>query len=455
MNLAAKMRRRAEEGRPVHVGLIGAGKFGTMFLSQVRTTPGLHLMGIADLSPDRAKLALEAAGWDADAAVVRSFDEARASGGVMLTDDAEALASADIEVLIDATGSPSAGVRHALIACEHGRHIVMVNVEADVLVGPLLARKFEQAGLVYSMAYGDQPALVCEMVDWAQACGFRVTAAGKGTKYLPSYHASTPDTVWDHYGLTAEQAKAAGMNPQMFNSFLDGTKSGIEMAAIANGTGLKAPREGLRFPPASVHELATVLRPKADGGALDEAGMVEVVSSLHRDGSQVQNDLRWGVYVTFEPVDAGAPGDYARRCFREYGVSTDPAGRVAALWRPSHLIGLELGVSVASAALRGEPTGCPTGFRADVGSCAKTALKAGTTLDGEGGRTVWGRLMTAEDSLAQGALPIGLAHGVKLKRDIAEGAILSWDDVEIADSEAVRVRREMEQTFGGGAAAAA
>lgn len=448
MNLAAKLHRRAEEGRPVRVGLIGAGKFGTMFLAQARTTPGLHVLGIADLSPDRARAALTAAGWDAEAAVAATFDAARSAGGTAIVEDAEALIRAGgLDVVIDATGSPAAGIRHALLAAEHGRHIVMVNVEADVLAGPLLAKKFERAGLVYSMAYGDQPALVCEMVDWARACGFAVVAAGKGTKYLPAYHASTPDSVWDHYGLSPDEAKAAGMNPQMFNSFLDGTKSAIEMAAIANGTGLAAPKDGLAFPPASVGELATVLRPRSEGGVLDGSGMVEVVSSLNRDGSPVANDLRWGVYVTFEPRDAGPAGDYARRCFREYGVSTDPSGRVAALWRPSHLIGLELGISVASAALRGEATGAPTGFRADVGACAKTALAAGATLDGEGGRTVWGRLMPAEDSLAVGALPIGLAHGVTLKRPIAEGAMVTWDDVEIPDSEAVRVRREMEDAF--------
>jgi predicted homoserine dehydrogenase-like protein len=454
MNLAAKLRRRAEEGRPVRVGLIGAGKFGSMFLSQARVTPGLHVMGIADLSAERARAALIATGWDVDASVAGSLDDARATGRTAIVEDSEALIRAGgLDVVIDATGSPAAGIRHALLAAENGRHMVMVNVEADVLAGPYLVEKFNRAGLVYSMAYGDQPALVCEMVDWAEACGFSVVAAGKGTKYLPAYHASTPDTVWSHYGLTAEEAVRAGMNAQMFNSFLDGTKSAIEMAAIANGTGLAAPEAGLAFPPASAHELATVLRPKAEGGVLDAKGMVEVVSSLNRDGSDVANDLRWGVYVVFEPKDADFRGDYARNCFREYGVKTNPSGRYAALFRPSHLIGLELGVSVAAAALRGEPTGAPTGFRADVAACAKKALTAGETLDGEGGFTVWGRLMRAEDSLACGALPIGLAHKVRLKRDLAEGAILSWDDVAVEDSQAVRVRREMEAAAGLKAAA--
>ena len=445
MNLYRKLLARTEEGRPVRVGLIGAGKFGSMFLAQARVTPGFHLLGIADLSPDRAKAALAATGWDTGAALAPSFDDALRTGRIHLTDSAEDLIRADgLDVVIDATGSPAAGIAHALLAAENGRHIVMVNVEADVLAGPWLARKFAAAGLVYSMAYGDQPALVCEMVDWARACGFSVVAAGKGTKYLPQYNRSTPDTVWDHYGLTPEDAAKGGMNPQMFNSFLDGTKSAIEIAAISNATGLLAPRGGLAFPPAGVHDLADILKPRAAGGILEEAGMVEVVSSQERDGSDVSEDLRWGVYVTFEAKDEGPAGDYARRCFGEYQVPRDRSGRYAALWRPAHLIGLELGISVASAALRGEPTGCSTGFRSDVVAVAKKALAPGEMLDGEGGFTVWGRLARAEDSLRSHALPIGLAHKVPLKRAVAEGAVVTWDDVEIPSSPAVEARRAME-----------
>jgi predicted homoserine dehydrogenase-like protein len=319
----------------------------------------------------------------------------------------------------------------------------MVNVEADALAGPLLARRAADAGIVYSLAYGDQPALICELVDWARTAGFAVVAAGKGTKYLPQYHASTPRTVWGHYGFTDEMVARGDFNAQMFNSFLDGTKSGIEMAAVANATGLTPAPGGLAFPPCGVDDLARVLRPAAAGGALHHAGQVEVISSLERDARPVFRDLRWGVYVTF-----AAGHEYVRRCFSEYGIVSDPSGEYASMYKPSHLIGLELGVSVASVALRREPTGVADGWRADCVATAKRALSRGEVLDGEGGYTVWGKLMPAAQSAAQRALPIGLAHHVKVKRDLAEGTVVSWDDVEYdAQSQAVRVRREMERAF--------
>lgn len=444
MNLHRLMAARAAEGRPIRVGLIGAGKFGSMFLAQARHTPGLHIMGVADLAPGQAAAAMGATGWPEAQTRAPSFADALASGATHLTDDAAALIAADgLEVVIEATGHPAAGLRHARLCRAHGRHLVMVNVEADALAGPLLAREAEAAGLVYSLAYGDQPALICELVDWARACGFPVIAAGKGTKYLPEYHASTPDTVWDYYGLTPARAAAGGMNPQMFNSFLDGTKSAIEMAAVANATGLTPAPDGLGFPPCGADHLARVLRPAADGGRLHHKGQVEVISCLKRDGTPVARDLRWGVYVVFE-----APSDYAARCFAEYGLVTDGSGRFSAMYKPFHLIGLELGISVASAALRGEATGAATGFRADVAATAKRDLAAGETLDGEGGTTVWGKLLPAADSLAMGALPIGLAQGVKLVRPVALGAVLTWSDVSLdQNDETLVLRREMESAF--------
>ncbi len=444
MNLYRMLVERAVADRPIRVGLIGAGKFGAMFLSQARTTPGLHLVGIADLAPERARQNLARSGWEAER-IVRGSSEALERGGTWLTDDAEALiASGASDVVIDATGDAGAGIGLALSAIAHGVHVVMVNVEADALAGPLLARRAREAGVVYSLAYGDQPALICEMVDWARACGFAVVAAGKGTKYLPGYHASTPETVWGHYGFTAEQVATGDYNAKMFNSFLDGSKSAIEMAAVANATGLAPAPGGLTFEPCGVADLADRLKPASAGGVLEHAGQVEVISSVERDGSLVAGDLRFGVFVIFV-----APNDYTARCFGEYGMTTDASGRYSALYRPYHLIGLELAISVASVGLRGEPTGAATGFRGDVATTAKRDLGAGEVLDGEGGYTVWGRLMPAENALAAGTLPLGLANGLRLVAPVRAGEPVRWTDVEIDEADpAVRFRRELEAAFG-------
>lgn len=431
MNLYSLLQSR---GTPVRAGLIGAGKFGSMFLNQVPNTPGLRVSAIADVDPTRARTAMEHVGWGA-------ADIAE----VALLDGGEALcAHPDVDVVIDATGHPEAGIVHARAAIASGKHIVMVNVEADVLAGPLLAEEARAAGVVYSMAYGDQPALVCEMVDWARACGFPVVAAGKGTRYLPGYHQSTPDTVWGHFMLDPAQAEADELNAQMFNSFVDGTKSAIEMAAIANACDLTAPSEGLAFPPCGTADLPHVLRPHADGGMLEGKGMVEVIACDERDGRPVRDHIRQGVYVVIEGAN-----DYAKMCFQQYGVTTDSTGKYAALYRPFHLIGLELGISVLSAALRGEPTGHSREFNADVMATAKRDLAVGETLDGEGGYCVYGKIAPAQDSLARGALPIGLAHGVTLKNPVAAGEVVTWADVEIDDTRpAVQTRRAMEQRFG-------
>lgn len=444
MNLYRMLMERAERGTPIRVGLIGAGKFGTMFLAQARLTPGLHVVGIADLDVARAREACRRTHWPENQYAAPSFAAAVKAGATHLTDDALALVSADgLDVVIESTGSPPAGIRHALTAIEHGRHIVMVTVEADVLAGPLLARRAREAGIVYSLAYGDQPALICELVDWARACGFSVVCAGKGTRYHPNFHASTPDTVWHHFGWDAETVAKAGANPKMFNSFIDGTKSGIEMTAVCNATGLTPPPDGLGFPPGRAEDIAKICKPQAGGGTLPYAGTVEVVSSLYRDLTPVPGHLQMGVYVTFE-----APNDYVQRCFTEYWLLPDETGRYAGLYRPTHLIGLELGISVASVALRGEPTGAPTGWQADVVATAKRDLKAGETLDGEGGFMVWGKIMPAAISLARNGLPLGLAHNVLLKRPIVRGHIVTWDDVEMDLSDPiVATRREMEAAF--------
>jgi len=444
MNLYAKLSERAAQGKPLRVGLIGAGKFGTMYLAQVPKTPGVHLVGIADLAPSGARTNLERAGWKPERYGAASLDAALAQGTTHLSDDWEALVQhPQVEIIVECTGNPIAAVEHCLAAFHHGKHVVNVTVEADALCGPLLARRAAGAGVVYSLAYGDQPALICDLVDWARAAGFSVVAAGRGHKWLPHFAQSTPETVWGYYGLTVEDARMGGLNPKMFNSFLDGSKPAIECTAVCNATGLVAPPDGLTYPPASIDDIPSVCRPIAEGGALHQKGQVEVVSSLTRDGRALPYDIRFGVFVVFE-----GDTEYIRNCFKEYMVRTDPSGRYACLYKRWHLIGLEVGISVAAVGLRREPTGAAVCFNADVVATAKRDLQPGEILDGEGGYTVWGKLLPAQKSIALGGLPLGLAHGTKLVRPVKAGVPIAWRDVAIDEAlPALKVRREMEALF--------
>ena len=444
MSLYAQLQQRAAQRKPLRVGLIGAGKFGAMYLAQIPKTPGVHLVGIADLSPASARANLERVGWKAERFAAASLDDALARGTTHLGDDWPALVRhPGIDIVVECTGNPIAAVEHCLDAFRNRKHVVNVTVEADAFCGPLLARKAAEAGVLYSLAYGDQPALICELVDWARAAGFPVVAAGRGHKWLPHFAQSTPETVWGHYGLTPEQARIGGLNPKMFNSFLDGSKPAIESTAVCNATGLVAPPDGLTYPPASIDEIPVVCRTVAEGGVLHQKGQVEVISSLERDGTPIGYDIRFGVFVVFE-----GDTEYIRNCFKEYMVRTDPSGRYACLYKRWHLIGLEVGISVASVGLRGEATGAATCFNADVVATAKRDLKPGEVLDGEGGYTVWGKLFPAQKSLAFGGLPLGLAHDVRVTRPVAQGQSLTWADVVIDESlPALQVRREMEALF--------
>lgn len=444
MNFYPQLLARSERGEPLRVGLIGAGKFGSMYLAQVPRTPGIHLVGIADLSPANARANLDRVGWEPQRAGAATLDAALRDGTTCVADDWQALiAHPGVDIIIECTGDPIAAVDHCLAAFAHGKHIINVTVEADAFCGPLLAHKAKEAGVIYSLAYGDQPGLACELVDWARSCGFPIMAAGRGHKWLPQFRESTPETVWDYWGVTAEQARLGGMNPKMFNAFLDGSKPAIESTAIANATGLLAPDAGLTFPPASIERIPTVMRLRRDGGMLEKKGVVEVVSSLNLDGSSVGYDIRKGVWVCVE-----APTDYIQRCFKEYQVFTDPDGRCMVQYKKWHLIGLELGISVASVGLRGEPTGVARHFNADVIATAKRDLKPGEVLDGEGGYTVFGKLFPAAQSVKRRSLPLGLAHRIKVVRPVSKDQSLTWDDVEADHGiSAFKLRAEMEALF--------
>ena len=444
MSLYQKLKKRGEQNNPVRVGLIGAGKFGSMYLSQVPQTLGVSVVGVVDLSPSRARSNLLQLGWSESNISSTSLDDAIRDGSIFVSDDWEGLVKHPaIDVGVESTGSPPDAVEHILASFANGKHVVNVTVEADAFCGPLLAQRATSAGVVYSLAFGDQPALICDLVDWARTCGFPVVAAGRGHKWLPHFSESTPETVWEHYGLTPEQAQRGGLNPKMFNSFLDGSKPAIESTAVANATGLTVPSDGLLYPPGSIADIPSSTRPRNEGGVLEKKGMVEVISSLQPDGTPIDYDIRMGVWVTVE-----AEIEYIRNCFEEYNAHTDPSGKYFTLYKRWHLIGLEVGMSVASVALRQEATGVAQNWVADVVSTAKRDLHPGDTLDGEGGYTVWGKLLPASTSLKQGAVPLGLAHHVKVVRDVSKGSVVTWDDVSMDTStRAYAFRKEFEKNF--------
>ena len=437
--------RRAAKG-PVRVGLIGAGKFGSMILSQARHIEGLHIAAIAELDPGRARASLARVGWPDDAASATGVGDACQTGATYLTEDAaEIFAAGEIDCVVEATGHPLAGVRHALAAIDAGQHVVMVNVEADVLLGPLIAERARAAGVVYSMAYGDQPAAIAELVDWCRASGFELVAAGKGMNFAPPYRYSTPDTVWSFFGWSEEEVAKGDFNPRMYNSFTDGTKAAIEMAAVANATGLDCPEDGLGFHPAGLHDLAEVFKPAADGGRLERPGLVDIAASREPDGRVVVNNIQYGMFVTFR-----APNAYTRDCFAQYGLMTDRSGWYGSMWRPFHLIGLETSVSILNAVLRGEATGSSRAWRGDAVATAKGDFAAGERLDGEGGYKVWAKAIPARQALEARALPIGLAQDLPLKRGIAKDQVVSLDDVEITrDHDIFAMRVEQEKLIAG------
>lgn len=401
----------------------------------------MHVAAVADIDLDRAHRALKLVDWPQEA-VVTDLADALSSDRTAVLPEASQLFTPDIDVVVEATGNPIAGTSHALKAIETGQHIVMVTVEADALLGPALARRAADRGLVYSLAYGDQPALIMELVDWARTSGFQVVCAGKGAKYLEHYHEMNPDNVWENWEFSKELTDSGQLNPYMHTAFRDGTKAAIEMAAVANAAGLVPSDDGLTFTPGDVEEIATICRPRESGGVLAHEGSVDVMSSVTRDGDWIPHNTQEGVFVVVK-----ATNDYVSGCFAEYPWHPDPTKQYAALYRPYHYVGLELGITIANAVLRGVPTGAPKGFFGDVVATAKKDLKAGDELDGEGGYTVWGKLISARASVERGALPIALAHHVKLRRDIPKGAVLTRDDVELDDSfaQVLELRAEAEQ----------
>jgi homoserine dehydrogenase len=413
MYLHTKLESRKE---PIRIAFIGCGKFVSMFLAQYNHLDKIQIDSIVDLNIEQAKKNCSNSGLDETTISEINFSKSL-----------DEILDRNIEIFIEATGNPIVGTVHATNIIKNKKHVILVNVEADITCGKYLSDIAKENGVICSMAYGDQPSLIIEQIEWARLNGFSVVCAGKGTKYHPTFEYSTPDTVWGHYGLSKERAeKESGMNPKMFNSFLCGDKSAIEMCAVSNAADLKCPSNGLTFPPIGVYDIAKKLIPKQEGGLIDFDGQVEVISSIDLNKNDIPNDLRWGVYIVIK-----AKNEYVKNCFKDYGMVTDSSGNYSAIWRPYHYIGLELAQSIYSIALDNRATGFTKKYNADVASYAKKDLKIGDKLDGEGGFCARGKLITSQKSKHEKILPLGLTDNAILKKNINKDEVIRLDDVEL------------------------
>ena len=426
MFLHTKLENRKE---PIRIAFIGCGKFVSMFLAQYSHLDKIQIDSIVDLDMDRAKKNCINSGLNSSLVNEINF-----------TNSLDNILDRNIEIFIEATGNPIIGTVHATKIIKNKKNIILVNVEADITCGKYLSDLAKENNVIWSMAYGDQPSWILEQIEWARLNGFSVVCAGKGTKYHPTFEYSTPDTVWGHYGLTKERAEIeSGMNPKMFNSFLCGDKSAIEMCAVSNAANLKCPINGLTFPSVGVYDIAKKMIPKSVGGLIDFDGQVEVISSIDFGKKEIPNDLRWGVYIVIK-----AQNEYVKNCFKDYGMVTDSSGNYSAIWRPYHYIGLELAQSIYSIALDNRATGFTKNYNADVASYAKKDLKKGDMLDGEGGFCARGRLVTSEKSKKEEILPLGLTDNAVLKRDVNKDSIIKLKDVELNLPEEVVEAREYQ-----------
>ncbi|WP_435088931.1 NAD(P)H-dependent oxidoreductase [Candidatus Pelagibacter bacterium nBUS_29] len=413
MFLHTKLENRKE---PIRIAFIGCGKFVSMFLAQYNHLDKIQIDSIVDLNIEQAKRNCSNSGLDETTISEINFSKSL-----------DEILERNIEIFIEATGNPIVGTVHAVKIIKNKKHVILVNVEADITCGKYLSDIAKENEVICSMAYGDQPSLIVEQIEWARLNGFSVVCAGKGTKYHPTFEYSTPDTVWGHYGLTKERAeKESGMNPKMFNSFLCGDKSAIEMCAVSNAANLKCPSNGLTFPPIGVYDIAKKLIPKQEGGLIEFDGQVEVISSIDLNKNDIPNDLRWGVYIVIK-----AKNEYVKNCFKDYGMVTDSSGNYSAIWRPYHYIGLELAQSIYSIALDNRATGFTKKYNADVASYAKKDLKIGDKLDGEGGFCARGKLITSQKSKDEKILPLGLTDNAILKKNINKDQVIRLEDVEL------------------------
>jgi predicted homoserine dehydrogenase-like protein len=442
---ARELAQRAAEGRPVTVALVGAGRFGTCVAAQLGQMRGVRLTTVCDIRPSNARAALQAAGYADDQIVEATAPDAAAdaiaAGRAVIAADPFVAAHGTAEVVVEVTGVPHVAALVVSEALSHGRHVVNVTVEADILLGAYFVHLARSNGVVYSVADGDQPGVTRRLIDWAETLGYRIVAAGRGTRFYPSDAEGQPEEAFARYGFSQELVERRRFNPQMYNSFRDGSKAQIEMTSLANMTGLVPDVRGMHQPSAGVRDLARLFCPKEYGGLLAREGVVELANAVAPDGESLMPDeMTSGVFVVMG-TDVPILGEDAAL----WGLPGH-AGRFAALYRPYHLCGIETPLSAVEAALFGRPTGAPLPTpAAECVAVAKRDLKAGEILDGSGGKLVVGAIERATVARADDLLPLGLAYNAPLQRDIPRGQALSYTDVRLDESALhVRLRRRQD-----------
>jgi predicted homoserine dehydrogenase-like protein len=424
--LAADLARRLEEqGRPIRVGLIGSGEMGTDIVTQCRQMTGITVAAIAEINLDSARKALRIAGHPEDGHTVAgtsaAFNAALESGKTAVTQDAQLVCtSGHIDVVIDATGKPAVGAEIGLTAMEHGKHLVMMNVEADVTIGAYLSREARRLGVVYTLGAGDEPSSTMELVNFVTGLGYPIVAAGKG-KNNPLNIDATPDVYM-------EEAKRRNMNPRMLVEFVDGSKTMVEMAAIANATGLVPDCPGMHGPAAGLTELEKVLCPKADGGVLSRKGVVDY---------SIGKGVAPGVFVIAEM-------SHPRVRERMHDLKLGP-GPYYTFYRPYHLTSLEVPLSCARAVLYGtadmQPLDVPS---AEVCAVAKKDLQPGERLDAIGEYTYRAWIMTMPDAAASAAVPCGLLEGGKAVKAIRKGELLTYQNCAVDETSRIVMLRKRQ-----------
>jgi predicted homoserine dehydrogenase-like protein len=437
-------------GAPIKVGVIGAGFFGCSTIGQVSRIPGITVSMIADINEDKAVRGFVKFARHKPQEIVKADDADTANYYIekkvpVITKNSEVLIESNVDVILESTGVPEVAAKHACDAINCKKNIVMATVEAECVVGPLLSKMAKEKGVVYSQAYGDQPALICQLYDWAVSTGFRVVAAGEGTAARLEWRHGTPADSLQRFGFTREEIDRLKLNPKMYNSFIDTTKCAVEMVAVCNATGLKPDVRGMHFPLGSIKDVPKLLSLKKDGGVLKNEGVVDVITRVRPEGTQVRNDIRWGIFVVVTSDSRDVRG-----LFKTYEAPRGARGRNALVYRPHHWAGLEASISLIRAVLNNEPIGCPlpTAPSAEVLAAAKRTLKPRDTLDGGGGYTLYGLAEKADIAREENLLPLGLAENICMAKKVPSDGVLTYDDVELnEDSFLLRLRRIQDKTF--------